>query len=165
MALAMSVEAIRKPVINFIIRHFSNHSTIAFSEDRPDMSEQDNLSSVIDNAPVPDGYGLVKKTINEGRMINLLYKNLSDDQIRLIITYADGVFDFDSEGFEKQNILINGYYQGILLVKDQEKQIVWIDENNMAMFYLRAYNLDDTNFWEIVNYWSAQKITMGEDII
>lgn len=160
LALAMSVEAIRAPVINFIIRHFSNHSTIFFSDEYTEPPQEEDIYMVIDGAPVPDGYGLVNKTIQDGWVISLLYKNQSEDRIRLIINVADGGFDFDSEGFERQEITINGH-RGTLFIKSLEKQMIWLDDNNSVIFFLHASNLDESTFWEIAEYWSSRQITLG----
>ena len=152
MALAMSVEAIRKPVIDFIFKHFSNHSTIVFSDEYTEPQE-DDIYTAIENVPIPDGYELANETINEDWMITLLYINQSDDRIRLIITSADGAIDFDSEGFKRQETTINGS-QGVFFSKDQEMQMIWLDESSSLSFFLYSSNLDEINFWEIANYWS-----------
>lgn len=160
MTLAMSVEAIRKPVIDFIFKHFSNHSTIVFSDEYTEPPQEEDIYTVIDGAPVPDGYGLVNKTIQDGWVISLLYKNQSEDRIRLIINLADGGLDFDSEGFERQEITINGH-QGTLFIKSLEKQMIWLDDNNSVIFFLYASNLDESTFREFAEYWSSRQINLG----
>lgn len=160
MALAMSVEAIRTPIIEFVLKHFSNHSTVVFSDEYTEPLQEDDIYKVIDGAPVPDGYGLVNKTIQDGWVISLLYKNQSEDRIRLIINVADGVFDFDSEGFERREITVNGH-QGTLFIKGLEKQMIWLDDNNSVLFFLYASNLDDSTFREVAEYWSSRQIKLG----
>ena len=157
LALAMSVEAIRIPVIEFILKHFSNHSTMVFLDEYTEPPKEESIYTVIDGAPVPDGYGLVNKTIQDGWIISLLYKNQSEERIRLVINVADGVFDFDSEGFEMQEITINGH-RGTLFIKGPEKQMVLLDDDNSVLLFLYASNLDENNFREVAEYWSSRQI-------
>lgn len=159
-ALAMSVEAIRTPVIEFILKHFSNHSTIVFSDEYTEPPQEDDIFTAIDGAPVPAGYELYKKDVENNQMIMMLYRNQSDGHISLIIRYADGMVDFDSEDFTRQDMVINGH-QGVLFTKDQELQVIWLDENNSAFYFLRSSNLDESSFWEIATYWSSRCIKMG----
>jgi hypothetical protein len=61
-ALTMSVDAIRKPFMDYIISQFSHHTTILFSSEYEEvMPMEDDIWESIENAPIPDGYFLDKK--------------------------------------------------------------------------------------------------------
>ena len=162
-ALTMSVDAIRKPFMDYIISQFSHHTTILFSSEYEEvMPMEDDIWESIENAPVPDGYFLDKKDIHEKRLVTLLYNNQTDGNIHVLIRLAGGVFDYDTEGFDRRDITINGH-EGIVYTKDDGMMIVWLDEKNSAFYYIRTYNLDENNFWEVANYWASKRIKMGED--
>ena len=162
-ALTMSVDAIRKPFMDYIISQFSHHTTILFSSEYEEvMPMEDDIWESIENAPIPDGYFLDKKDIHEKRLVTLLYNNQTDGNIHVLIRLAGGVFDYDTEGFDRRDITINGH-EGIVYTKDDGMMIVWLDEKNSAFYYIRTYNLDENNFWEVANYWASKRIKMGED--
>lgn len=162
-ALTMSVDAIRKPFMDYIISQFSHHTTILFSSEYEEvMPMEDDIWESIENAPVPDGYFLDKKDIHEKRLVTLRYNNQTDGNIHVLIRLAGGVFDYDTEGFDRRDITINGH-EGIVYTKDDGMMIVWLDEKNSAFYYIRTYNLDENNFWEVANYWASKRIKMGED--
>lgn len=162
-ALTMSVDAIRKPFMDYLFTQFSHHATIRFSDEYEEESiEEDDIFEAVENVPVPDGYVLDIKEIDEKRFVLLRYENQSDGGIDIIIDIAEGVVDYDTEGFDRQDIIINGH-EAVFYTKDDGLMIVWVDKNYSAYYYIRAYSMDENSFWEVANYWASKRIKMGED--
>lgn len=160
-ALTMSVDAIRKPFMDYVFTQFSHHTTIRFSDEYEEkLLEEDDIFEVVENAPVPDGYFLEKKDIHEGDMVMLRYKNQSDGRISIIIHHAGGVVDYDTEGFDIRNMIICGH-EAIVYTKDDGMMIVWVDKHYSTFYFIRTYNMDENSFWEIANYWASKRLKFG----
>jgi hypothetical protein len=91
-----------------------------------------------------------------------LYINPSEDRIRLIINSVGGTISYDTEGYDRRDITINGH-EGIIYTKGREMQIVWLDKENSAFYFLHCSDLDELDFWKVANYWASKRIKMGED--
>lgn len=162
-ALTMSVDAIRKPFMDYIIRQFSHHITFIFSDGYEEvMPMEDDIWESIENAPIPDGFELVLQDVEQSRIILLRYQNQYGERIHLVVHPVGGAYDFDTEGFTKQEITINRH-DAMLFTKDDGMIIIWLDEEYPALYFLRTYDVDEKVFWEVANYWASKRIKMGED--
>ena len=153
--LIFSVEAIRIPVINFLIEQHERYTSIDFTKETVDTQSQDS-SAVAENDEgelplanlVPSGYAVSRYDVKEDGSVTIIYKNTTGNSIFFATSALEGNMNFDTENANYENVVIAGY-SGILVQKNSSLKITWFDENCQQVYTLRAIGLDFAEFWEL----------------
>ena len=128
----MSVDALRIPVLDFIVEHFSEYSSITFEDNNtPSMHF---AVDTFENA-LPDGYALVSHTITDNLTL-VAYQNENGDIAQLNVTPAKGEIRLDTDGAIYSEIELYDYKA--ILLEENGYQVFWHDENTNVVYTVQA---------------------------
>lgn len=155
--LAMSVEAFRIPVLNFILKEGKEFTQVSFAQNTSSFSALDQLRVIIWEA-VPDGYQLTLENVHTDKhmgseSITSLFIRFQDDQKRALaigVTKAAGSISVDSENAETTSMELFGQ-QAVILAKDGELRAIWVNEEQGQLYDVTGYGTGPDIFWECVH--------------
>lgn len=149
-SLAVSVDAIRVPVFNFLIEQNKGYISIFLDQDTDADGQPDTKG--IDNsllAPfVPDGFTLYRHDIRKNGLFTIVYSDPNGNRITLTTLALDGTLSLDMEGATTEHIEIAGC-GGILVTQEDMFKITWADEERELCYLLIASGLDRETFWQM----------------
>lgn len=137
-AAILSVEALRVPVLSFLVGHFGEYSSIELTTQ---PRQEECLSGLL-----PADYDLVYCEEHDG-LVSTMYENSAADYIIFDMSPATGEYWFDSEGGEWEYVTIGGF-EAIFLREDR-LQMIWIDESAQIVYNFTASGLPESEFLEI----------------
>ena len=158
--LIISVDALRVPVLRFVNTHFPNHSLLSVAEQTPEYYPHNDPEEAIKDAPIPEGFKLDRKTIDD-TSIGVFYTDEASNYINIHIIHATAVSKYDSEGYESSFISINGQ-EALFFAKGDDLQVIWLDDENNVYYMLAARNLNVADLLKIADYWIIQQIKLSE---
>lgn len=132
LTLTLSVDAFRTQVYNFISTDNDEYSSVRI---RPGSSENEvkiNWKEYYFPTYVPEGFYIDKIQEND-RVKAVYFKNENNEQIKFFQAPNAADFNMDTEGGEKEELLINGMV-AVLIKKDGKNILFW--NNAEASFYL-----------------------------
>ena len=142
----MSVDALRVPVINFIMDQSGRFSTIktddAITDDLDNLDILQRLESCL-----PDGFQEVQR-INTDHYISVAYVNDEEHSISLNGVPASDKSIIDTENAKYSDVQINGY-SAVFLEKDK-LTVIWSDQKSQRVYIFSAKGLEEYLFWEMV---------------
>ena len=147
--VVMSVDALRVPVLNFIVEHFNNYSSASFESNTPTENHNPttNYPSIdLFESIIPQDYTLVSQTITENLAL-IAYENNDLDTIQLCITPAKGEVRLDTEDAIYSEVILYNY-KAILLEKNGY-QVFWHDEKADVLYTVIATALTKEAILEI----------------
>lgn len=153
--VVMSVDALRVPVLNYLIEQYGKYSSIDFS----DQTNNVTLGNSIDPLPnlIPEGYTEVVYDDSNG-LISVMYENESGNYILFYMIPASGEFWFDTEGATCENVMLGDY--SAILIREERLQMIWVDEDMQICFSFVSDGLDEDTFWDIceslASFWKSQ---------
>lgn len=115
----MSVDALRIPVLNFLVDHFDGYSSLSFED--ASQPEKHTLAGQFESL-LPDGYVEVSESITEN-ITMVVFQNSAGDMAQIYVTPASGVVNIDTEDAIYSEINLAGY-KAILLEEDGF-QVTW----------------------------------------
>lgn len=140
----MSVDALRIPVLSYLVEHFGEYSSIDFSGQAEMESLGATQNPLLDL--LPEGYFEVFYEENDG-LISSMYENDERNYILFSMTSATGEYWFDSEGATCTNVVL-GNCEAIL-IEEERLQMIWVDEDSQIIYNFVSDGLDKTSFWNI----------------
>lgn len=143
----MSVDALRIPVLSYLVEHFSEYAQIDFSAQPTDESVDTFRDPVPDL--LPEGYHEVYYEVNDG-LISSMYENDSAEYIVFDMSLAIGEYCFDTENAVCENIILHEY-EAILIKKDR-LQAIWFDEETQIIYNFTASGLAEEEFIDICEH-------------
>lgn len=161
--LVFSVEALRTPVINFLIEQHERFTSIDFDKEMTDTPMQDTNqttsgdTSLLDTF-VPNDYELYKYTVKNDGSVSVIYKSENGGNIVFTTTVLAGNLGYDTEDADAKKIEIAGF-EGFWVEKDAVLKITWFDAEKCVAYQLRANALDKTEFWALAE--SIAKADIG----
>lgn len=142
-ALIFSVDAIRVPVLNFLLNQRQGFLQVTKYPENAGitMDPQDHLPQDPTSLGflLPEGYDLYKYTSKTSGTFFVCYTNESGDIVQLQTTLDDGMFASDAENAEIESVTISGH-EGTLVQKDGFALIWHVPEANL-IYTLYASNL------------------------
>lgn len=165
--LVFSVEALRIPVINFLIEQHERFTSIDFDREATDdpMQATDSLSTVaMDDRSsldvlMPSDYELYKQTIRDDGSVAIIYKSEDSGSIVFSTTVLAGNLNLDTEDADAKKIEIAGF-EGFWVEKDSVLKITWFDTEKCVAFQLSATAMNNTEFWALAE--SIANADIGE---
>lgn len=141
--LFFSVDAIRVPVLNFLLEHQKGYLLVSkfpesssITANSQDNSPQDPTSYI---CLIPQGYELHKYTLKPNGTIFVYYTNEAGDVVSLQTVSDEGIFMNDTEDAVIESVTISGY-EGTLIQKEGF-DLVWHVPEAGLIYKLYASNL------------------------
>lgn len=137
--VVMSVDALRVPVLNFILEHYEKYSTITFTDATQDATQsQTHNAADLFASLLPDDYTLVSSTITEN-VTMVVYQNSVGNLAQLYVTPTGGEIQIDTEDTIYSEIVI-AEYKAILL-EEEGYQVMWKVPDDKQLFTVQADGL------------------------
>ena len=143
--VVMSVDALRVPVLNFIIEHFDEYSSITFTDSTQPQTQTHNPAELFESI-IPQDYTLVSQTITENLAL-IAYENNDLDTIQLCITPAEGEVRLDTEDAIYSEVILYNYKA--ILLEENGYQVFWHDEKADVLYTVIATALTKEAILEI----------------
>ena len=140
--LVLSVDALRVPVLNYLVSHTEILSLIQFDE--PDRTEQ-AVDSVDDL--MPDGYSKVYSEVVDG-LPSIMYTNNLGGTVLFDATRTEGTYIFDSEDAIVKEIAFLDF-PAVYISKDSRLQLLWFDEDALVTMSCVAEGLEEDDFFSL----------------
>lgn len=146
--LVMTVDAIRLPVMNFLIEYYEKYATIN-GNDASAKSMEDG-GSVYLLGLLPEGYMITSQNLAPKVQITV-YNNEAGDIVQFCVNQTDGSFgySFDTEDAICSEVIVGDYKA--LLIEEEGYQVIWYDEESCTVYNLRATGFDRDAFFKICN--------------
>lgn len=138
----MSVDALRIPVLNFLVEHFEEYVSINTNSNQ-EMHKEDPCMMLADL--LPDDYAQVDYS-SDTDLIYTMYQNKHGETVTLSILSPGMAMDVDTEDAEYSEVNI-GDYRAILLNKNGWNMI-WSDDSG-AIYIFRASALTQSQVLEL----------------
>ena len=139
--VVMSVDALRIPVLNFIVEQYEKYSSLQLNNDAQNTDA--NLANEYLLGLLPDDYYIISKTDDPIFKITM-YENDIGDLVQFCITQTNGTYNIDTEDAIVSEIVL-GDYKAILLEEDGY-QAIWYDSVNSIVYNFRATGFTKETF-------------------
>jgi hypothetical protein len=139
--VVMSVDALRIPVLNFIVEQYEKYSSLQLNNDAQNTDA--NLANEYLLGLLPDDYYIISKTDDPIFKITM-YENDIGDLVQFCITQTNGTYNIDTEDAIVSEIVL-GDYKAILLEEDGY-QAIWYDSANSIVYNFRATGFTKETF-------------------
>ena len=153
-SLVLSVDALRVPVMNYLISHTEILSLIQFHEPGPTEPAVDSIDDLI-----PEGYSKVYGEFIDG-FPAFMYTNGQGGTVLFDATRTEGTYVFDSEDATVKEIVVLDY-PAIYICKDSRLQMVWFDEDALVTFSCIAEGLDEVDFVSLCTNLACEYANIG----
>jgi len=153
--LVFSVEALRIPVVNFIIEQHERFSTIIVNKNdeqtvNTDPTSEDGQRS--EKGPLagllPASYVLSKETVFDNGTFMYTYCNEAGEKVTFVASLSNGTYTVDTEDANCEDILLKGC-KGVLVIEGSARNLLWYDESSNMMYNLFASEIEEADFWGI----------------
>lgn len=141
----LSVDAIRTPVLNFLMDHSGRYSTVIYDNRTPEEIQGENsVISQLENN-LPKGYRVTSKEVSDSvsRVV------CEDDNKSIIYIHAiktDAGLNVDAEVTEYTEVDFSGY-EAVFWEKNGYT-LMWLDDKTQVVYTFFADGLDINTFWE-----------------
>ena len=150
---AMSVEAVRVPVLNFfltsdgVLRYLGNEIIDAESNDSGKLKDEENKLSKL-GLFVPLGYELAVDNSFDDYTGKVIYENENEEQIALTVCPTDGTVNLPTEGCEAVEMKIMDY-EAVYINDGNRNEVMWTDSETEKVYVLYSTGLNETDFWKL----------------
>jgi len=145
----ISVEALRIPVLRFVVESFDRHSTAHIVGESTEFTQTtEDIFNALEKS-LPKGYDLVRYDIRDDGSLLVNYGSKTGDILLLKTITVQQDFFFDTENAECTSLSINGHQA--VLVEKNGFSIMWFDDKNQVVYELYATSLSEDCFWKIVH--------------
>lgn len=155
--LVSSVEALRVPVLNFIIRHAPQYTSFLFGEaPGSSLTRLEELLSIL-KISVPDGYTLAAEHIHRDEFpdppsvhsVFLAYQDADENILMINVAPAEGTLNIDTEDATITKIIL-AEQEAMLVEKAPEIRVLWINDAQNLYYDVYASNMEKSAFLEYV---------------
>lgn len=142
-ATVLSVNALRVPVLNFLMAVNEKHGIVLFSDDVDNTAKNSTVIEILD-AHKPAGYISVIYQEDQDGFILAGYQNENGEILTFEITPSIGQMFLDTDDATYTSLDLCGY--DALLIEKDGYHIMWIDDKNAQAYTLYASSLDVDTF-------------------
>lgn len=154
-ATIFSVDALRIPVLNYLISHYSNSSIIDFNEPKQPQTTVPYLPEIL----IPSGFSEVYSELVDG-LPSCMYTNNAGDFIMFYMAPTEGKHAFDSEDAVVEEIVFLDY-AAIYVCENTKKQLLWFDDDNMVTYSCITEGLSEDVFFSVCTDFAKQYVNYG----
>lgn len=144
----LSVEAIRVPVLNFLLKHTERSTSMQLSDQYHLVEESYTYEELaVLESVIPSDYEQVLQSTEEDGTHTVYYQDSVGNIFSLCISPEMGILDYNTEDVEQKTMtLLN--HPAVFVDKDGYR-IIWINEEKSMTYNLFSNGLDSETFWEI----------------
>lgn len=156
-SLITSVEAIRIPVLNFILKHTPRATAILFqSSPTPSQTQLEELCSILKYS-APEGYTLEVEHIYRDEYtipptvtsVFMAFQDENDALLMIHVSPAEGSWSVDTEDAVVTQLVLEGQ-KAILIEQASRIQMIWINETQKLFYHVTADTMEKTDFMQYV---------------
>lgn len=141
----LSVDALRMPVLNFLMDQSGRYSTVVYQNDPvTEIPEGDPVLTRFESN-LPEGYRVENRNAL-GSYFTVFCENENQNSIYLKSTLAAGGLNIDAEVDVYVDLSFSGY-EAVFWKKDGYS-LMWLDDNTEIVYTLFANGLDENAFWK-----------------
>lgn len=141
----LSVDALRMPVLNFLMDQSGRYSTVVYQNDPVTQIPEGDPVLARFESNLPEGYLVIESNIS--KINGYIYcENTEADSIYLFFTEAFGELNIDAEIAEYTDLSFSGY-EAVSWEKDGYS-LMWLDDDAEMVYTVFANGLDQNTFWE-----------------
>ena len=164
-SLITSVEALRVPVLNFLLKHSPRATTILFQHSATQSQTQLEELLCILKSNTPTDYALVMEQIYRDeyadppviRSVFLAFQNAEENLLMIQVAPAEGTWNVDTEDAALTPMTLEDQ-QALLIEKDTQIRVLWINETQGLLYDISAHAMEKTDFMNYVT-------SLAEDIL
>lgn len=156
-SLITSVEALRVPVLNFILKHSEQATAIIFQHEPTQKETQlEELLNILKES-APEGYSLEIENIYRDNYSNppvitsifMGFQDAGSNLLSIHVTPAEGTMNVDTEDASVTRITLEDQY-AMLIEKAPEIRMIWINETQGLLYSVTASAMEKADFMEYV---------------
>lgn len=156
-SLVTSVEAIRVPVLNFILKHSPHATAILFqSSSTSSQTQLEELCSILKYS-APEGYILEVEQIYRDKYsvpptvtsVFMAFQDENDAILTIHVAPAKGSWSVDTEDATVTQLELSGQ-EAILIEKHPEIQIIWVNKTQELFYHITADSMEKSDFMQYV---------------
>lgn len=167
--LAMSVEAFRIPVINFVLKHGNGFLELTFSQSSDSFNSLDSLRMAIWPS-IPPEYEFVTEKVGTAHsrgveyVTSLLvrYQNQDGGKLDIFVSKAAGTTNIDAK--DAKTTPMDLYGQQAILVAGENLRVLWVNEDQGQLYDVVGYNTGPDDFWACVHTLAQATQVAGTNI-
>ena len=146
--LVFSVEALRVPVLNFILTHGGASTVLRFQE-RESWEETplEEMRHILD-ITVPDGFVLEIENSDSPSMLGRFYCSDDTGTLQIVIIPAMGAMSLDADQGQITEFTLAGH--DAILVESDDLQAMWINKTQKLFYTVTASAMEKTEFLQFV---------------
>lgn len=150
--LVFSVDALRIPVMNFIIDQYGKFTSIGNNVYVPTTDPTDNSPSSAIDSPLagllPDNFELINYSLFDGNTMICSYQGPNNCVLSFSISNYDGGLNIDTEDAITDPINLLGH-EGLLIDKGSKLSIVWLDTSSNKTYCITATRMTHGELWDL----------------
>lgn len=147
---AVSVEAVRIPLISFVIESFDDHVSIHIQDEKDEVESTPEVVFRRLDQVLPAEYSIKLKEYMDDGTLYVKYHDQKGGKIVLQTYTNHSVANMDSNESGTYPMELNG--KQALYIKKDGLKIVWTDEEIGVVFGFFANNLSEEVFWVMSEY-------------
>ena len=156
-SLVTSVEALRVPVLNFLLKHSPRATTVLFTHAPSQRHTQlDELLHIL-KSRVPEDYTLELERIYRDESaeppavtsVFLAFQNADHHLLSIQVAPAEGVRNIDTEDAEITSMTL-AEQKAILMEKAPEMRVLWINDAQGLVYDIYAGSMEKSDFLDYV---------------
>ena len=154
--LIFSVEALRVPMLNFILTHGGASTVLRFQE-REGWEETplEEIRYILDTT-VPDGFVLEIENSDSPSRLGRFYCSDDAGTLQIVIIPAMGSMSLDADEGQITEFTLAGH--DAILVESDDLQAMWINKTQKLFYTVTASSMEKTDFLQFVEI-LAEKTT------
>ena len=157
---AMSVQAIRIPVVNFFLEQSEKFTTIFFGTEDPTDATDNMVEGMVQEGPLagllPDEFSLDSYDELENNCVTAVYIHEQGDYIFYSTNKWDGLqLSIDTEDADYYAERPLGNHNAYVVIKGQI-QIMWVNEKTGVVYEMIASSIDMDSFWSLAEKIAAK---------
>ena len=148
--VVMSVEALRIPVLNFIVEQYEKYAILSSEKTSPDYISHDTPHGVGVNpleSLLPENYqlGTFDNSV-EGHLL-VTYLGNEDEYVSYTVYPATNLSFYDIENAEAESVTVMGY--NALFIEKNGYRLIWFNDTDNTAHSLTATHLSYNDFWAL----------------
>lgn len=149
-ATVLSVDALRVPVLNFILDHGGKFAFVNVGFNDAGLEKQFKAMVKTVEANLPKGYSLEETPDTSGMSLLIRTKNSEGEKLTIHVSRDTAQIKVDTENAHIQEMELEGGKKGYLIYKDGP-YIIWHDEEKGLIISVAARKIEPDDFWKLVN--------------
>ena len=155
----MSVEAIRVPVLNFLIEYHEKFTSVIFT---PSDQVTVPVEGMVQEGPLagllPDAFYIESDYSFPDGMVSVVYATEEGKFVYYSSQISDGLgVSFDTENAERYEETTLLGYRAFLVEKEGQTFILWVDEEKGFVYELSTDCMDTYDLWRLAERVAAMK--------